>query len=143
MAFAFLKIKYDQNFDQNQKCHLVGREVIQKPTVMHTKLLISVVVLRVVNNDGDIMHPHFFLHRMTVNVVVYKVGLKRVHWLASISKGKPYTQLQDQRYPKTKTVLEWMNYNLHDHATLNILPGCTPDRIIHGAQSSRNSINTP
>lgn len=73
---------------------------------MHTKFQVTVMVLGVVNNEGDAMHPYIFPQSLRINAEVFH-------------KRRLYI-FQQESY-MAKTIKEWIYNNLHDHVLLNMV----------------------
>lgn len=79
--------------------------------------LVTVIVLRVIRNEGDVIPPLFFPPGLSGNDADYKevsVNVVRPR-IESRSKGQPYTYHRDSVPSHKAMTKEWMSYNHHDH----------------------------
>ena len=80
------------------------------------------MVLGVVSSNGDIMPPHFFGDKETVNAEVYIRVLDEVvkPWIDSVTKGTPYVFQQDSAPAHAaKKTQEWCKANMSNEHGLD------------------------
>lgn len=81
----------------HQNDRWLAREPASIPIVERDKYPAHVHVLGVVSSEGDVMPPHFFEDRETVNQFVYHRVLETVvvPWMNQVARGRPYVFQQD------------------------------------------------
>ena len=90
----------------------------------------SVMVLGVVCSNGDIMPPHFFGDKETVNAEVYIRVLDEVvkPWTDRVTRGAPYAFQQNSAPAHAaKKTYEWCRANMSMVWTKNFWPSNSPD----------------
>lgn len=67
--------------------------MVNAKTIMRTKFLPTVMLLRVLNNEGNVMTHHFFPQGLKINAADYKEVSEMVvrPWIESVIKGRTYT----------------------------------------------------
>ena len=125
----------EKNFDQDQKVYRRSDRWLWKdpddvPSVMHTKFPATVMVLRVVSSEEDVMLPHFFQKGLRVNTAEYIKVLRDIvkPWMDTITDGRPYVFQQDSAPShKAKVTQEWLEENVPYHWSPDVWPPSSSD----------------
>jgi hypothetical protein len=92
----------EKNFSQDQKVNKKNNrwlcvDISEVPVAMATKFPATVMVLGMVNNEGDVMPPHIFAKGLKINTEEYTKVLKEVvkPWMDEVAAGRHYMFQQD------------------------------------------------
>jgi hypothetical protein len=97
---------------------------------MKTKFPLTVMVLEVVSNNGDVMPPHIFEASLRVNTEVYIDMLTNVvkPWMDGVTAGRPYIWQPDAVPANmSQKTQDWCRENLPFFWEKEVWPPSSPD----------------
>jgi hypothetical protein len=125
----------EKNFSQDQKVNSRNNKWLcdnpsEVPIAMKMKFPLTVMVLEVVSNNGDVMLPQIFEAGLRVNTEVYIDVLTNVvkPWMDGVAAGRHYIwQLDAVPANMSQKTQDWCSENLPFFWEKEVWPPSSPD----------------